>query len=169
MRRLFLLEEDPSFLPDRATYKTVMKCQQNAYQGRDRGMLALRKIDQVYRQQEKDYENFGRPLAIRPCVDSVLPVCEAASRCHGSMEAITVAEKYLQNFQERYDRTKDPEFRPVESMYTWLLSSYARVSAKHASQCSKKAGEILEIMTQNKMLPSKYALTAGKSRIILWN
>jgi hypothetical protein len=100
--------------------------------------------------------------ALKPKSIAAMPMFNAASRCRGGIRAAEKAEKLLQELQTRYDETGDPEYHPLEAMYTTLLSAYSKVEPKSAYRGAKRVDELLEAMKRNNMKPSARAITAGK-------
>lgn len=157
MRSAYLRGRNLLVMPTLRTYLSVMRCQERSY----RGIVAVNKLRDVLEQLEKDYEAFGRPDSCTPNAQAVMSVINAASKCRGNMQAILIMEEVIQNLQKRFEMTGELEYRPIDQMYTLLLSAYSKVNAENAPICSNKVGEFLAMMSKNDMSPSIYATTAG--------
>jgi hypothetical protein len=156
MRDMYISGENKNALPNRHTYSYAMKCQERSA----KGLVVIDRIEKVYRQLEADYDRFG-VSTLKPTAIAAFPLFNAASRCMGSMPATKRAEGFLNELQKRYDETGDPEYRPLEGMYTSLLTAYAKVDVKNAQRCAKKVDEVLEAMERNQIKPSLHAITAA--------
>jgi len=160
MGRDFLSEENLEMMPTERTYHATMMCQQKSYTG----MTALNKMYTVLKQQVADYEEFGRPESQgKPGVSSVLPVIKFASENRGNMQAIHIMEECIDQLQAKFEETGDLDYVPLEQMFTLLFSAYSKVNFQYAGGLSEKVDRYLSMMERNKMKPSIYVTTAGRS------
>lgn len=149
--------KNPLARPNRFTYSYAMKCQTNAY----RGIEGVNRAEKFFRQQQADYDKYNI-VSLKPGAISALPVFTASNHCYGSIQAATRMEKILEELQEKYDKTGDTDYRPLEPMYTSLLSTYAKVDGNNAKKCSKEVDKVLEAIEQNGIEPSAHTITSGK-------
>jgi hypothetical protein len=158
MRMTYLSEERLQIMPTNETYQAVMKCQQKSH----RGMIAVNKMYAVLKQQAEEYEEFGRPQSCKPGASCVLPLIALASEKRGNLEAIRIMEECIDELQARFEETGDPDYQPLDQMFTLLFSAYSRVNFKDSQGLCEKVDGYLATMARNMMKPSIYATTAGR-------
>lgn len=162
MRNGYLKRGNQQVMPTLPTYLTVIRCQQFSRREGMANVLRMRKILQLL---EQDYEAFGRPDSCKPTAEASLPIIEVATKFRGNIQSIMIAEDVLRVLHERYEETKDPEYLPIDQMYTLLFAAYSKVNSQYAARCSEKVDEVLKIMEKNGMDPSIFAVTAGTFQI----
>jgi hypothetical protein len=158
MRNAYISDENLQIMPTRQTYQAVMKCQQKSYTG----MTSVNKMYAVLKQQITDHEEFERPQCSKPDASSVLPLLAVASEKRGNLQAIRIMETCIEELQSRFEETGDPDYQPLDQMFTLLFSAYSKVDFKESQGLSEKVDGYLATMERNMMKPSIYVCTAGK-------
>ena len=161
MRESYLSGTNPNSMPNRFTYSFVMKCQEKAYE--NNGYECIAQVEKVYRQLEDDYYNVFQANSLKPNAQIGLGLLRAVSRCKGGVKAAQKAEEMLEEFRQRYKETGDLDFKPVEGMYTSLLTTYGKVEQKSAYTYARKVEAVLEDMNNYGIEPNQYTMTAAIS------
>ncbi len=71
-------------------------------------------------------------------------------------------EECIDELQVRFEETGDPDYQPLDQMFTLLFSAYSRVNLKDSQGLCEKVDGYLATMARNMMKPSIYATTAGR-------
>jgi hypothetical protein len=149
--------KNPWARPNRYTYISVMKCQLR----NGSGMEMMDRVESVYRQMEEDYKIF-QTEDLKPRAVASISLFNAAARCRGGMKAALRAEELLLEFNQRYELTGDPDYRPVEGMYVALMTAYAKTEMNHAEQGGERAEVLLAEIKKHGDKPTAQAITAGE-------
>jgi len=162
MRRQYLTGENPWAFPDRSTYQSLMIC----YAHGSRGSAAFDEVHEIYNRLNEDYLKTGSER-LKPTAVSTIPLFNAASHCADNRTATELVETLLEDLQSKFKATGDPDHRPVDGVYSSLLTLYGKVSKGAAKGNLDRVDRALLSMKENGVHPTDHTLTSGKPKVVV--
>ena len=112
--------------PGRDLYLDIMKYQERGY----KGSAAFFRIEEVFRQLQKNYEASNKNPRLKPAIDALTPVFLAAAQCYfpHDEKVVVMANALFDEYDQLYRETGDPDYRPNGTICNSLNSIYARMN-----------------------------------------
>lgn len=162
MRTRYFSGENPIAMSTRYICTHVMLCEARVGNTND----SFWRVEKLYRQLENDYRDLNSDI-LKPDAASALPLFQVAV---GVKRNSIVLERAFEVFDElwaRYIETGDPFYRPLEKMYTYLLTSFAKLGPSKAKDFSSRLDKLIESMKKDYSVPTASIRRAGKFHPLL--
>jgi len=167
--------------PNRFTYISAMKCRARLLSDADdkndditdehvklSGMEYVKNVESLLRELESIYNETG-DKNLDPNAFCYVPIANAAARCRGGIEAARHAESLMWELLEKFKKTNEYDHKPVDGMYTAVLTAYARVDPEDAEVACQRVRILLKEINDNlnRHRPTNFVYTAAINVLVI--